>query len=61
MYSVEQLGAEQLPGPIKFLGESMPVPTKAPTAGQHTDAVLADLLGWDAAQIAAAREAGGLG
>ena len=61
MYSVEQLGAEQLPGPIKFLGESMPVPTKAPTAGQHTDAVLADLLGWDAAKIAAARDAGGLG
>ena len=61
MYSVEQLGAEQLPGPIKFLGESRPVPTKAPTAGQHTDAVLADLLGWDAAKIAAARDAGGLG
>jgi crotonobetainyl-CoA:carnitine CoA-transferase CaiB-like acyl-CoA transferase len=61
MYSVEQLGAEQIPGPLKFLGEELPVPTKAPTVGQHTDEVLADLLGWDAGQIAAAREAGGLG
>ena len=61
LYSVEQLGAEQLPGPIKFLDEELPVPTKAPTVGQHTDEVLADLLGWDAEQIAAAREAGGLG
>jgi crotonobetainyl-CoA:carnitine CoA-transferase CaiB-like acyl-CoA transferase len=61
MYSVDQLGAEQIPGPLKFLGEELPVPTKAPTVGQHTDEVLADLLGWDAGQIAAAREAGGLG
>jgi crotonobetainyl-CoA:carnitine CoA-transferase CaiB-like acyl-CoA transferase len=61
MYSVEQLGAEQIPGPLKFLGEELPVPTKAPIVGQHTDEVLADLLGWDAGQIAAAREAGGLG
>jgi len=61
MYSVEQLGAEQIPGPLKFLGEALPVPTKAPTVGQHTDEVLADLLGWDTEQIAAAREAGGLG
>ena len=61
MYSVEQLGAEQIPGPIKFLGEELPVPSKAPTVGQHTEAVLADLLGWDAERIAAARESGGLG
>ena len=61
MYSVEQLGAEQIPGPLKFQGEALPVPTKAPTVGQHTDEVLADLLGWDTEQIAAAREAGGLG
>ena len=61
MYSVEQLGAEQIPGPLKFQGEALPVPPKAPTVGQHTDEVLADLLGWDTEQIAAAREAGGLG
>jgi len=37
------------------------VPTKAPTVGQHTDNVLADLLGWDDAAISAAREAGAFG
>ena len=61
MYSIEQLGAEQIPGPLKFQGEDLPVPTKAPTVGQHTDEVLADFLGWDAQRIAAARESGGLG
>jgi len=60
-YPVEQLGAEQLGTPLKFLGEELPVPTHAPTVGQHTDAVLADLLGWDAARIAESRARGGLG
>ena len=46
-YPIEQLGAEQLGSPLKFIGERMPVPTHAPTVGQHTDEVLADLLGWD--------------
>ncbi len=60
-YPVEQLGAEQLGTPIKFVGEQLPVPTHAPTVGQHTDEVLADILGWDAARIAESRAKGGLG
>ena len=31
------------------------MPTKAPTVGEHTEQVLRDVLGWDDAQIAAAR------
>ena len=61
LFSVEQLGAEQLAAPIKFIGEELPVPSKAPTAGQHTDAVLADVLGYDDDAIAAARASGALG
>jgi crotonobetainyl-CoA:carnitine CoA-transferase CaiB-like acyl-CoA transferase len=32
-----------------------------PRLGEHTDAVLAGVLGWDAARIAAARAAGAIG
>jgi hypothetical protein len=46
---------------LKFIDEELPVPTKAPTAGEHTDEVLRDLLGWDGTQIKAAREAGAFG
>ncbi|HRW39559.1 MAG TPA: CoA transferase [Aquihabitans sp.] len=58
---VERLGAEQQPSPIKFLDAELPVPTKAPTVGQHTDEVLRDVLGWDDAKIAALRATGALG
>ena len=50
-----------LPTPIKFVGEELPVPTMAPTVGQHTEAVLRDVLGWDETRIASAREAGAFG
>ena len=60
-FPVDQLGAEQLGSPIKFIDERMPVPAHAPTVGQHTDAVLAELLGWDGARIEASRAKGGLG
>lgn len=60
-YSVEQLGAEQIGSPLKFIDETLPTPSKAPTVGQHTDEVLADVLGWDAARIAESRSKGGLG
>jgi crotonobetainyl-CoA:carnitine CoA-transferase CaiB-like acyl-CoA transferase len=55
------LGAEQLPSPIKLIDEELPVPTKAPTVGQHTDEVLTGVLGYDEARIAALREDGALG
>jgi crotonobetainyl-CoA:carnitine CoA-transferase CaiB-like acyl-CoA transferase len=56
-----RLGAEELPTPIKFIGEDLPLPSKAPTVGEHSDAVLRDLLGYSPAQIAGLREAGALG
>jgi crotonobetainyl-CoA:carnitine CoA-transferase CaiB-like acyl-CoA transferase len=55
------LGADQLPFPVKFPGEELPAPSKAPAAGEHTDAVLRDVLGYDDDRIAALRRAGALG
>ena len=60
-YPIEQLGAEQLGTPLKFIDEALPNPSHAPTIGQHTAEVLADLLGWDADRIADSRTKGGLG
>jgi crotonobetainyl-CoA:carnitine CoA-transferase CaiB-like acyl-CoA transferase len=57
----ERLGAEQLPTPLKFVGEELPVPTHAPEVGQHTDEVLREILGWDDARLAESRARGGLG
>ena len=57
----EVLGAEQLPTPIKLVGETLPVPTRAPTVGEHTDEVLRDVLRYDDAKIAALRSSGALG
>jgi crotonobetainyl-CoA:carnitine CoA-transferase CaiB-like acyl-CoA transferase len=57
----ERLGAEQLPFPVKVTGDDQPLPEKAPEVGQHTEAVLADVLGYDDDQIAALRETGALG
>jgi crotonobetainyl-CoA:carnitine CoA-transferase CaiB-like acyl-CoA transferase len=56
-----ELGADMLPTPIKLVGEELPVPTKAPTVGQQTDAVLADVLGYDADRIAELHASGALG
>jgi crotonobetainyl-CoA:carnitine CoA-transferase CaiB-like acyl-CoA transferase len=57
----ERLGADQLPSPIKYLDIEVPVPTKAPTVGQHTDEVLRDLLSLSDDEIAKLRESGALG
>ena len=55
------LGADELPFPVKVAQGELPTPTPAPTQGEHTDAVLRDVLGWDDERIRAAREAGALG
>jgi crotonobetainyl-CoA:carnitine CoA-transferase CaiB-like acyl-CoA transferase len=55
-----RLGADQLPFPVKLIDEELPLPAKAPTVGQHTDAVLRDLLGYDDERITALREAGAI-
>lgn len=60
-FPASRLGAEQLPSPVKFVDEELPVPTHAPTVGQHTDEVVRDLLGWDDDRIAESRRRGGLG
>jgi crotonobetainyl-CoA:carnitine CoA-transferase CaiB-like acyl-CoA transferase len=58
----QQHGTDLMPCPINLVGESLPVPTKAPVeVGRDTDAVLRDVLGYDAARIAALRAAGALG
>lgn len=57
----ERLGADQAPTPIKYLDVDLPVPTRAPTVGEHTDQVLHDVLGYDDAQVAALRATGALG
>jgi crotonobetainyl-CoA:carnitine CoA-transferase CaiB-like acyl-CoA transferase len=54
-------GTDLMPNPIKFTGEGLAPPSKAPTPGQHTDEVLADFLGYDAAHIATLRESGVIG
>jgi len=58
----QQHGTELMPSPIKLLDEELPVPTKAAvTPGSDTDAVLREVLGYDAARVAALRRAGVLG
>jgi len=56
-----ELGADQLGFPVKFEGEDLPRPAKAPTVGQHTEEVLRDAGGYDAGAVAALRAAGALG
>jgi crotonobetainyl-CoA:carnitine CoA-transferase CaiB-like acyl-CoA transferase len=57
-FPTDALGAEQLPFPVKIVGAAPVVPGKAPELAQHTDAVLADVLGYDADRIAALHAAG---
>ena len=61
LFTTEQLGCEQLPLPVKFFDEELPVPTHAPTVGQQTDEVLSEVLGLRDDRLAALREQGILG
>jgi crotonobetainyl-CoA:carnitine CoA-transferase CaiB-like acyl-CoA transferase len=47
--------------PVQFVGEELPAPAIAPTAGEHTGQVLREVLRYDEARCASAREAGALG
>jgi crotonobetainyl-CoA:carnitine CoA-transferase CaiB-like acyl-CoA transferase len=60
-YPAKEHGADMLPFPVKFLGEELPAPTKAPTVGEHGDAVLREVLGYRDDRISALRAAGALG
>jgi crotonobetainyl-CoA:carnitine CoA-transferase CaiB-like acyl-CoA transferase len=61
LYGHEKHGADMLPFPVRFPGESLPEPSRAPTVGQHTDDVIRGVLGYDEARVAALREAGAFG
>ncbi|MES9536375.1 CoA transferase [Actinomadura sp. NPDC000600] len=57
----ERLGTDQLPSPIRFVGERRRIPSRAPELGEHTGEILRDVLGYDPAAIARLRESGALG
>jgi len=57
----ERVGHAQVPSPIKVVGEVHPLPTKAPAAGEHTEVILREVLGYDDERIAGLRAAGALG
>jgi crotonobetainyl-CoA:carnitine CoA-transferase CaiB-like acyl-CoA transferase len=56
-----RLGADEMELPLKLTGEKLPVPTRAPKVGEHTDDVLASVLGYDDARIKALHASGALG
>jgi crotonobetainyl-CoA:carnitine CoA-transferase CaiB-like acyl-CoA transferase len=57
----ERLGADQLAFPVRYVGETLPVPEKAPTPGEHTYEVLRAVCDYDDERIAALRAAGVVG
>lgn len=61
LWSIDQVGAEQMPLPVNVDGHETPIPTMAPEAGENTDDVLANVLGYDTDKIANLREQGALG
>jgi crotonobetainyl-CoA:carnitine CoA-transferase CaiB-like acyl-CoA transferase len=56
-----RLGADEMSLPLKLTGEELPVPTRAPKIGEHTDDVLASVLGYDDARIKDLHASGALG
>jgi crotonobetainyl-CoA:carnitine CoA-transferase CaiB-like acyl-CoA transferase len=57
-----RLTADQLPFPVRVVGEEPPgAATRAPDAGEHGEAILSEVLGYDAGRIAALRAVGALG
>jgi crotonobetainyl-CoA:carnitine CoA-transferase CaiB-like acyl-CoA transferase len=57
---IEAVGCEQLPLPVFVNGKPLPVPTMAPTVGEHTDGVMADVLGKSSAEIQKLRDGGAI-
>ena len=61
IYPHAKHGADMLPFPVKFAGETLPEPAWAPGVGEQTEGVLQELLGYDAERIAELRRSGALG
>ena len=59
--TMQQTGCEQLMFPLHLDGDEAPVPTIAPTVGEHTDEVLQRVLGYTDDRLAALRVSGALG
>ena len=51
---------QMLGNPVKLPAASLPPPAAPPVLGQHTEEVLAEVLGFSAQQIAAARSSGAI-
>ena len=56
-----RLGADELPFPVKVVGADPVVPARAPAVGEHTDAVLREVLVYEDAHIDTLRADGALG
>ncbi|MEE2679681.1 MAG: CoA transferase [Myxococcota bacterium] len=61
LYPFAEHGIDMLPFPVKYVGETLPAPTKAPTVGEHNLPVLRDTLGYDEERIKKLEDAGALG
>ena len=61
LYAHATHGVDMLPFPVKFVGETLPEPGLAPAVGEHSERVLREVLGYDAAAVARLRAAGVLG
>lgn len=59
---MSQLGADQLPLPLKLMGdgEDLPMPGRAPTVGRDTAEVLSGVLGYDDAKLEELRAGGAI-
>jgi crotonobetainyl-CoA:carnitine CoA-transferase CaiB-like acyl-CoA transferase len=60
-YPTEAVGCEQLPLPVYVDGSLPPVPTMAPTVGEHNDNVMADVLSKSPEEIQSLKDAGAFG
>jgi crotonobetainyl-CoA:carnitine CoA-transferase CaiB-like acyl-CoA transferase len=61
LYPHERHGADMLPFPVKYIGETLPEPGFAPTVGEHNDEVLKRVLGYDDEKVERLQKAGALG
>jgi crotonobetainyl-CoA:carnitine CoA-transferase CaiB-like acyl-CoA transferase len=60
-YGAEEHGADMISFPVRFPGEELPEPGRAPTVGEHSEDVLRRVLGYDADRIAKLKGSGALG